>query len=352
MPGESTPAPARRARWENLGDKPWKRRGAVQLWKVKDSSGQHPDVAVLKTLPRAGSTARARFEREVEITMDLCSRHPGIVRVLDVGVDESGAPYYVMPLAESSLDRAADLVGQIEPVIQIAITLSGALGAAHTAGVIHRDIKGSNVLLYGDKRLPALSDFGICYVMEEDRLTKADGGTLGTEHYVAPELLGGGQREPTVRSDMYSLGKMMYATVAGEHCPREEYRRPEWDLSKRFGDRRFDHLTAVIERMSAHNPDHRFLSMVECQEQLGRALENARRDVPYVPGMYGGPQIPLERFIEMGRSVRRPRRIWGGRMRCLPPCLAVSGQRRSTFEPPIRGLLTPIGLLSFRPAMR
>jgi hypothetical protein len=264
-----------------------------------------------------GTTAYKRFVREIETMAKLGATHPGIVPVLDHGIPQDSdewRPYYVMPLAESSLERAKDLAGQLEPVLGIGIKVADALMAAHAAGVIHRDVKPGNVLLFGDERQPRLCDFGICFLAEEEeRLTGVDAHTVGSKDFVAPELQGGGPIDDVgATADVYSLGKTLYAAAAGGRVfPREDHASPKWSLVDRFTDPRFAHLHGLLARMTATGASERFVTMVECREALERAVENVRRGVPYTPGMYGGQQGSVERHLALVNNLERlqgPRR--------------------------------------------
>jgi hypothetical protein len=254
------------------------------------------------------STAYRRFDREVTTMSGLSASHPGIVPVLDHGIPREGdgwEPYYVMPLASSSLDRAKDLAGHLEPVLKLGIQVAEALRAAHEAGVIHRDVKPGNVLLFGDERTPKLCDFGICYLVDdEERLTGLDAQTVGSKDFTAPELLGGGPIEQVDgRVDVYSLGKTLYAVAAGGRVfPREEHQSAKWNLVERFSDPRFEHFHGLLERMAAHDPTER-PDIDACKELLGRALENVRRGVPYSPGMYGGREAATERYLQLSGAL-------------------------------------------------
>jgi hypothetical protein len=256
-----------------------------------------------------GSTGYKRFEREVAIMSTLSASHPGIVPVIDHGIPQEGdawEPYYVMPLASSSLDRAKDLEGQIEPVLKIGIQITEALYAAHGAGVIHRDVKPGNVLLFGDERTPKLCDFGICYLLDDEkRLTGVDAHTVGSKDFTAPELLGGGPVEQVDgRVDVYSLGKTLYAVAAGGRVfPREDHLSMKWNLVGRFNDPRFEHLHGLLQQMVANDPAERLPDMAACKGVLARALENVRRGVLYSAGMYGGREAATERFLQFSQDL-------------------------------------------------
>lgn len=306
-------------RWVAVDEYPIAKRGQGRVWRVWDRQDEQLEpwrrkrfaLKEIKIESPASSTKFKRFVREIEQTRKLSTTHEGIVAVVDYWMPakgETGRPYYVMPLAESSLERAKDLAGRLEPVLEIGVAVADSLAAAHAADVVHRDVKPGNILLFGDDRRPALADFGICFLSEEDRLTGDDAETVGSKDFVSPELLGGGQAESVgPAADVYSLGKTLYAAVAGgEVFPRERHRESRWELASRRGDPRLAHLHGLLDRMVAERPEDRFASMTECREQLARALMNVRTGIPYTPGMYGGGDTPVERAERLTASLGSP----------------------------------------------
>jgi serine/threonine protein kinase len=189
---------------------------------------------VLKILPPdlAAGVSLERFQREIRLATQL--QHPNIVPVLGTGEAE-GLPYYVMPFVEGeSLRHRLRRVGQL-PVgeaVRIAREVARALDYAHGHDVVHRDIKPENVLLHGDQALVA--DFGICraitHASDADPITLA-GMAVGTPQYMSPEQAAG-EREIDGRSDIYSLGCVLYETLVGE--PPFTGRTAQVVIAKRF----------------------------------------------------------------------------------------------------------------------
>jgi hypothetical protein len=211
-----------------------------------------------------------------------------------------------MPLAEATLAKATDFAGNLEAVLNLGIKLATALAAAHEKGVIHRDVKPDNVLLFGAERRPVLADFGICFLVTEDgsRLTGNEAGTVGPANYVAPELLGGKAETADIdaRADVYSLGKTLYyALSGGEDLPREYHTQNRFDLRKKFDDPRLQHFYGLLQRMVVEDPTRRFPTMGACGESFTRALANIKKYVPYTEGMYGGILTPVERSEQFTR---------------------------------------------------
>jgi eukaryotic-like serine/threonine-protein kinase len=156
-----------------------------------------------------------RFLQEIRVTANL--HHPHILPVHDSGEADSFL-FYVMPFVEGEslrdkLNRERHL--DIQEAIEITKSVAGALDYAHRHGVIHRDIKPENILLHDGH--PSVSDFGIALAVRNvgaERLTDA-GLSLGTPHYMSPEQAMG-DRELDGRSDIYSLGVVLYEMLAGD----------------------------------------------------------------------------------------------------------------------------------------
>ena len=153
-----------------------------------------------------------RFRREARAVAQLS--HPNVVGVIDTGEDD-GRPYIVLEYVdgETLKDRIRrDGPLPVPEAVAYAIEIARALGAAHDRHIIHRDVKPQNVLI-NHEGLAKVTDFGIARTLEEDGLT-ADGRVLGTTDYVSPEQALG--RPVTGRSDLYSLGIVLYEMLTGE----------------------------------------------------------------------------------------------------------------------------------------
>jgi serine/threonine protein kinase len=171
------------------------------------------DVAV-KIVPRERIMS-GRFEREARAAARLA--HPGIVTLYEAAVDDEGA-YLV-----SELVRGATLGDLLESgrlsdrdMVEIAIALCDALGHAHAEGIVHRDVKPSNILIPEHPATPAqlvkLTDFGVARVIGGDALTRS-GDVVGTDAYMAPEQAEG--REAGAAADLYALALVAYEGLTG-----------------------------------------------------------------------------------------------------------------------------------------
>jgi eukaryotic-like serine/threonine-protein kinase len=155
---------------------------------------------------------RRRFVREARLAARLA--HPNVVRVFDVGEDDS-RPFIAMEYVEG--ETLAELVargGPLPPaeVATLGMQMCAGLAAAHAAGLVHRDVKPQNLLLGTDGVLK-LGDFGIAVAYEGTRLTLA-GTVLGTAGYLAPEQARGEQ--VTAAADIYAVGAVLYELLTGE----------------------------------------------------------------------------------------------------------------------------------------
>ena len=161
-----------------------------------------------------------RFRQEILAVKKL--DHPNIVKIIDHSdLDKFGEPgnipYLVMPYAEGG-----DLSGKIykkyfandiDKTIIAMKDISVGLAAAHAGNIIHRDIKPGNILFTSDVKV-VIGDFGICFIREEERITKDD-EVVGPRHFIAPELEGGRILDVTNAADVYSLGKVAYYMISG-----------------------------------------------------------------------------------------------------------------------------------------
>ncbi|MGD8922020.1 MAG: protein kinase [Candidatus Zixiibacteriota bacterium] len=172
----------------------------------------------LKFLPTHLATnddIRARFVREARTVAKL--NHPNIVSIYEVG-QYHDRPFYAMELVEGEslkgLVKGKPL--PFDTIIEFAIQICQGLGEAHRAGIIHRDIKTANIAVDTRGRVRLL-DFGLAAMEGGEKITKS-GSTLGTVAYMSPEQISG--REVDNRSDLFSLGIVLYELIAG-HSPFE-----------------------------------------------------------------------------------------------------------------------------------
>ncbi len=188
---------------------------------VDEVLGREVAIKELRTFADASgaelSGLRVRMQREARAAARV--RHPSVVAVHDVVEAEDGRPVIVMELVDGrSLDDVVRERGALPPAEAAAIgaKVAEALGAAHDAGVLHRDVKPGNILIESGGRV-LLTDFGIAAIEEPDDGPSAQltqhGQLVGSLDYLAPERAQGLQPGPA--SDVWSLGAMLFAVVEG-----------------------------------------------------------------------------------------------------------------------------------------
>lgn len=188
------------------------RGGAGAVWRAHDERLDRP-VAVkqIPIAPDAEASSRSRALREARAAARL--RVPNVVQVYDV-IEEDGNAYLIMELVDApNLSALVRRRGPLEAptVAAMGLQILDALEAAHRVGILHRDVKPSNVLI--DDNTPRLTDFGIARVGDDPALT-ATGVVMGTPAYIAPEHARGEAIGPAI--DLYGLGATLYYAVEGE----------------------------------------------------------------------------------------------------------------------------------------
>ncbi|CUU54435.1 Protein kinase domain-containing protein [Parafrankia irregularis] len=270
-------------------DAPIGRGGAGVVWRGEDELLQRP-VAIKEILvPMAGAQAerdaiRARVLREARALARLHS--PAIVSVFDV-VEEHERHWIIMELIDA--DSLGDTIKNHGPlpfdqVAAIGLALADALAAAHSAGVLHRDVKPGNVLLGRDNRV-RLTDFGIA-ATEGDVTLTGTGALVGSPAYIAPERVRGSSGTPA--SDLWGLGATLYSAVEG--CPPFEGPETYAVLSAVVEGRRRPFrlagplrglLTDLLDRPAELRPD---------VEEIRRRLTPIARNATPVPAVVTNPR--------------------------------------------------------------
>ena len=221
------------------------------VYEVRDESGVR---LAMKTLLAAGAKTskadaqerRARFLREAALCATIA--HPNVVPVVDHGVDAAtDIPYIVMPLLEGEdLAAVLDRVGCLEPDVAVALAVQACdgLGAAHAHGIVHRDVKPSNLFLEmaGPHVKVKVTDFGLAKAFNapgERAALTTTGRFMGTPQYVSPEQAVSA-KHVDVRSDVFSLAMSLYHALSG--APAFGYVRSFMGLVLEITSREAPHL--------------------------------------------------------------------------------------------------------------
>jgi tetratricopeptide (TPR) repeat protein len=191
--------------------------GMGRVFRARDSETH--EVVALKVLDAGAggmrSRALERFAREARLLAQI--RHPGVVRFVAFGTTAHGEPYLAMEWldGETLAARLARGPLSVEEAIVLARRVASALASAHSAGVVHRDVKPSNVLLVGgDVEQAKIIDFGIARFAPLVTDVTRPGGVLGTPGYMAPEQARA-LRDVDSRADVYALGCVLFRALAG-----------------------------------------------------------------------------------------------------------------------------------------
>jgi WD40 repeat protein len=252
-------------------------------WAVQLSTHREVALKLVHGVRFTSNQNRARFEREVELTARLA--HPNIARIFDSGFAE-GYAYYAMellqghPLDEYIRQRRP---GEFERV-RLMLQVCRGVQHAHQRGVIHRDLKPSNVLVTENDR-PVLVDFGLAKSLasaSDDGCQLTRGMLIGTPEYMSPEQATGGTALVDTRSDVYSLGVMLYWLLTGR-LPHEADGGPlstiqrvvsqEIVAPRRVQPQMDRGLAAVLIKSLARDPNDRYSDAGDLADDLLRHLE-------------------------------------------------------------------------------
>jgi serine/threonine-protein kinase len=253
----------------------------------------------------AATVARGRFLREIHVAGQL--QHPHIVPMLESG-EAQGQLWYAMPYVRGEslrqlLDRERAL--PVDTAVELARQLARALDYAHREGIVHRDLKPENILLSDGQAL--IADFGLAKALEAggERLT-ANGMAVGTAAYISPEQATSGEVDG--RSDLYSLGCLLYEMLAGQ---------PAFTGSsvQKIIAQRFALAPPSVQVLRPEVPDWlddlvRCLLALDPAERLANGAEVARALI--------SPAAPGEQLVAQGKAG-----IWWAARWVVPVVMAV-----------------------------
>ncbi|MFG0283327.1 MAG: protein kinase [Phycisphaerales bacterium JB039] len=248
----------------------------------------HPQREVaIKLLRLVGPSmaARDRFRREAEALARL--DHPGVCRIYDAGTAPIGGArhsYLVMELVKGAplVEAAAPL--EVRARLQLMIEVCEAVEHAHRRGVIHRDLKPSNILvsLDGEVARARICDFGVARLLRQDDGCTITGQAIGTLAYMSPEQLAGDPEAIDTRSDVYSLGVVLYELLSGQRpidtgsssifeAIRAVRERAPAPIERHDGRFRGD-LSLIVATALRKDPEERYGSAGALAEDLRRYL--------------------------------------------------------------------------------
>jgi serine/threonine protein kinase len=303
------------------------RGGMAEVWEGFDGTlGRAVAVKILQNHLASDAMFKERFRREAVTAARL--GHHNIVATYDAGID-AGTAYIVMELIRGrTLRQLLTSTGPLDPglAVNIAMQMADALAYAHRCGLIHRDVKPANVLLCNEEdRVPLVkvTDFGIAKTTANlgQDLT-ATGMVLGTPKYFSPEQVEG-KAEPDARSDLYSLGIVLFEMVAGRvpfDGPNEmstavaHLREPPPSLlALRPGVP--PEVDGLVQQLLAKSPAARPPTAVATRQALdllardlasqrarGRTRSGSHRAVPSAPSSNGRPAQNTDYPLPMGNG--------------------------------------------------
>jgi serine/threonine protein kinase len=296
--------------------------------KAHDSELNRPiAVKILASHLAHVGAARERFAREGRAAAAVVHEH--VVAIYNV--ETSGeVPFLVMQYVPGrSLQSRVDAEGPlaIEEILRIGMQAASGLAAAHAQGLVHRDVKPSNILLEETVERAVLTDFGLARTIDDASLTRT-GVLAGTPHYMSPEQATGAAIDH--RSDLFSLGAVLYFMATGHppfradgalavlHRICREPHRSVWQTNKEIPDE----LSDLIDRLLEKKPNRRPASAADVSERLAALLSRIQQ---YGPGR--------RRFRGL-RSRRMRRRLIGAAVAALLGVLMITAVFRMITPPP------------------
>lgn len=292
--------------------------GMAAVYKAYQSSMER--YVALKVLPRQMAQSEefiARFRREARLLAQL--QHPHILPVFDYG-ESDGFTYIVMPFVQSG--TLADLLKarrvNYSEIRRIITQIADALGYAHARGMIHRDVKPSNVLI-DERGNCLLTDFGLARMSEATSMLTSSGAIMGTPAYMSPEQGAGSVVDG--RSDIYSLGVILYEMVTGRVPYSAEtpiaivFKHIQDPLppARNFAPDLPEALEMVLFKTLAKRPEDRYQTTDEFIHAVQEALPFSSGVVPAPTSppassfqSYSTPASPNSNLPTMLESVSKP----------------------------------------------
>jgi len=256
--------------------------GMGHVYEATTENGQRVAIKVLHTALMAKPDVSFRFRREAELIESVKSGH--VPRLIARGRDEKGRPFMALEFAHGT--ELGELIGEtgripLLPALEISIQICRALVAAHSAGVVHRDLKPQNIIVGGELSEPVVKVLDFSVSKSEDLQFTATGTIIGTPSYMPPEQARGADIGPTV--DIYAVGAILYDMLCGR--PPFEGTEPGQVLAalltsappapRSLAPLMPESVEQVILKAIAREPKHRYPIV----EALLEALESQHREM-------------------------------------------------------------------------
>jgi serine/threonine-protein kinase len=258
--------------------------------------------------PAARESLDALFLNEARAAAGLS--HPHIVTVFDAGPSESGVYIAMERLQGQDLRHLLQQGVRPSPIeaVQVVRRVADALAYAHRKGVVHCDVKPANIFMVG-RMHPKVLDFGIARIAHREASPLLEGVAAGSPYYLAPEQIDG--RSVDRRSDVYSLGVVLYELLAGKR-PFEGKSLEDIQRAVKSGDFQPAHrassrvplgLSVIASRAMAHDPDQRFPSARHLSMELRHWLESAEARALLNGSRAPGPLPLSQRLLRVAGPV-------------------------------------------------
>jgi hypothetical protein len=239
---------------------------------VRRASGGDKTCYVLKRLKN--KQRLPRFRSEIAALSKL--KHPGILQIVEIG-ESSEKPFFVTEycegkdLGKTNLARK-DLLTKLRMFREIC----EAVAAAHSANILHRDLKPPNIFIRKDNSI-VVGDFGLCIDLGDavERATQTR-EEIGARNYIAPEVAKGRVEEPEPTIDIYSLGKVLYFMLSGRTLVREEYDEGADDLRAGDAGLAMNFVYELFDKTIKHHPQDRFQSTRDLLYTLDSVIERVQ----------------------------------------------------------------------------
>jgi len=247
--------------------------GQGQIFLVRREDDPEEEEYVLKRFKNPSRLHRHEDEVSAAIRLD----HPNIIEYIDDDL-HGDKPYMVVEYCAGGSLSNADF-GDWSTIARLRLfsTICNSVGHAHSQGIIHRDLKPDNVFLREDGKTPVVGDFGICFIEDGERFTLT-GEAVGPRMYIAPELEDGRLQDVTARSDVYSLGKILYWLFRRQVFAREKHREPKWDLTSKQRDLKdteryeLSFVNELLDKTIAPDPADRLSNANQLGAHVDRAI--------------------------------------------------------------------------------